>query len=245
MGILSILILCLIAWVLLMAIWWGWVVPKLRRGPTGRAGVGLAWRLSKWLVRWRHHARVDGVEHLHTLQNGPLIIVANHTGAIDPLLIQATTDRTIRWMMARDLMHPDWTRFWSDIEVIPVDRSGMDAASLRTALRTLRDGGCIGVFPEGRITRPPGTIRPFMEGVGLLAGRSGANVLPCWISGTPDVDGLMASLLGASCSRVRMLEPARYDKSDTPDKIAADLRSRIAQASGWPVVDDMMPLHLG
>ena len=231
-------------WIIALSLWWLLAVPRLRKGPTGRAAVGLLWRVSNAWVRWRHRCVVEGHDHLTELLDEPLIIIANHTGGIDPLLIQSASSRIIRWMMARDMMGNRMEDFWDLVEVIPVDREGVDAAALRTALRTLRGGGHIGVFPEGRITRPPGTIRPFHEGVGMLAARTGANVLPCWISGTPDVDSLAGSLLRRSSSRVKVLEPVQYRRDDRPADIAADLRRRLAEASGWPLCDEAMPLVL-
>ena len=232
-------------YLLAAALWWLMVVPGLRRGPGQDAAVGLAWRASRFWLRWRQRLRHDGIEHLAAaLQRGPVIVVANHTGAVDPLLVQAATSSLIRWMMARDMMGTGMDDVWELARVIPVNRSNTDPGSLRAALRTLRDGGCVGVFPEGRITRPPGTLRPFHEGVGLLATRTGATVLPVWISETPDVDSVGGSIFGRSRSRVVFLEPVTYGQSQPAREVAEDLRVRIADASGWPMVDEVMPLIL-
>ncbi len=230
-------------WCAVAAAWWLLAVPRLRRGPTGRAWVGLLWHVSRWWIAWRHRGTIEGLHHLRACQ-GPILIAANHTGAIDPLLVQAGTSRIIRWMMARDMMGQGLDALWEAVEVIPVDRAGPDTASLRAALRTLKQGGCVGVFPEGRITRPPCTIRPFQEGVGMLASRSGATVIPCWISNTPDVDGVVGSILSPSRSSVVLLEPVRYDRTNDPASVAEDLRQRLIAASGWPAVNESMPLVL-
>jgi 1-acyl-sn-glycerol-3-phosphate acyltransferase len=183
------------------------------------------------------------VEHYEAaMSSGPVLVVANHTGGVDPVLVQSAGPRLIRWMMARDMMGSGLEDLWRLTRVIPVDRTGTDAASLRAAMRTLKRGGVVGVFPEGRITRPAGTIRPFQEGVGVLAARCGAIVLPCWISGTPDVDGMAGSVLGRSRSRVVFLEPVRYERSMSAADVAGDLRSRLIAASGWPACDESMPL---
>jgi len=234
------------AWVVLAGLWWACVVPWLRRGPDGDAMVGLLWRISRWWLRIRQRVDVHGAVHLEeAMRAGPVLIVANHTGGVDPLLVQLVTPTLIRWMMARDMMGPGTDDVWQLLRVIPVERSEADTTSLRTAIRVLRRGGAVGVFPEGRITRPPRTLRPFQEGVGLLAARTSARVVPCWISGTPDVDGMVASIVGRSRSRVEFLEPVQYDRSDDPAAVAQDLRRRLAAASGWPIVDEAMPLVLG
>ncbi len=229
-------------YVLLVALWWLVVVLWLQRGPGG-ASLSLIWHVSRWWLRWRQRLEHEGLEHLaEALDRGPVIVVANHTSAVDPVLVQAATGSLIRWMMARDMMGTGMSDVWALMQVIPVSRSDTDPGSLRQSLRTLRSGGCVGIFPEGRITRPPGTLRPFHDGVGLLATRTGATVLPVWISGTPDVDGVGRSLMGRSRSRVVFLEPVTYERSQTASDVATDLRSRLAAASGWPLLDEIMPL---
>ncbi len=234
-----------VGWAAVAALWWLIVVPRLRRGPAGDATLGLVWRTSKTWLRWRQRVEIVGGSHLRAaLSAGPVLIVANHTGGVDPLLVQSSTPTLIRWMMARDMMVGGSEDVWDLLRVIPVERAGADTRSLRTALRVLRTGGVVGVFPEGRITRPPGTLRPFQEGVGLLAARTPVRVVPCWISGTPDVDGMVASIASSSRSRVEFLEPIQYDRSANPVEVAADLRNRIAAASGWPLNEEAMPLIL-
>src|SRR5262249_38880302 len=74
------------------------------------------------------------------------------------------------------------------VECVPVNRTGMDVASVKAALRHLKDGRVLGIFPQGGIRRP-GEPLEIREGVGLLALRSGATVIPAYISGTRYFDG--------------------------------------------------------
>ena len=234
-----------LAWILLAGLWAVLITPVLARGPGGSPSIGLVWRLSHWWLRRRQRLTHEGLEHLQTAMQSPqVMVIANHTGGVDPLLVQAATPRLIRWMMAADMMPSGTADIWRWLGVIPVRRDHADPGSLRTALRLIRQGCPLGVFPEGRITRPPGTIRPFLEGAALLAQRTRATVLPCWISGTPDVDSMAGSILGRSSSRVVFHEPVTYDRTMPAVDIAADLRQRLAHASGWPLVDEPMPLIL-
>jgi 1-acyl-sn-glycerol-3-phosphate acyltransferase len=56
---------------------------------------------------------------------------------------------------------------------------------MREAIRRLRSGEVIGIFPEGRVfsREQPGEFRP---GVALLARRSGAPVVPVHIRGSAE-----------------------------------------------------------
>lgn len=229
------------------------VVPWLRRGPGARADIGLIWRPVRIYVRLFHRARYEGTDLLPGRVDDPpgklpsaaakppregLIIVSNHTGSIDPLLLQAVCPFFIRWLMARNMMIPQLRGLWEMADIIPVQRDGADAASIRTAMRHLRDGGCIGIFPEGRIPVPPEQIRPFFAGVGTLAARTGSPVLLAWISGTPKTNDMLTGLLTRSRARVRFLELYRFDRDEHGAEIAERLRRRIAEESGWPLNDE-------
>jgi len=85
-------------------------------------------------------------------RKGPAILVCNHTGAVDPLLIQSVSPRLIRWMMAKEYFDRKLLRWVFDaVGVILVERSGRDMAATRHAMRALEAGHVLGVFPEGRI----------------------------------------------------------------------------------------------
>lgn len=127
---------------------------------------------------------VHGYHHVRLLSRctlpaeGPAILVCNHTASIDPFVLQATSPRVIRWMMAKEFFDLPIARYLcGKLGYIPVTRSGRDMASLKAALRTLDAGHVLGVFPEGRIA-PSKALMPFQSGVAMMAARTGAPVVP-------------------------------------------------------------------
>ena len=64
----------------------------------------------------------------------------------------------------------------------PVDRSRGDVSAIKRSLEVLRRGGAVAIFPEGTRNRT-GEIQP-QSGVALLAGLSGATVVPAYVDGT-------------------------------------------------------------
>ena len=60
-------------------------------------------------LRFVHRVKHEHTEHIRAAERAitkgrPIIVIANHTAGIDPLLIQFATWRfEIRWMMAADL----------------------------------------------------------------------------------------------------------------------------------------------
>lgn len=193
---------------------------------------GLMWHTVRAYAAVVHRLRVVGRENIPTGRNpGPLILVANHTAGVDPVLIGAACPFHVRWVMARDMRHPWGEWLWRWDRVIFVSREGDEIAGVREALRALKDGEVIGVFPEGGIERPHGQVRPFLPGVGLLIHRSGAPVLPVVIEGTPDVDPAWHSLRRPSRSVVTFMPPIDYRVLGLDaGEIVADLQRRF---EGW------------
>lgn len=218
------------------------VAPLLRRGPDRDAISGLVWHADRLFVRLRHRVTFEGFEALRDdVDAGPLVVVSNHTGSVDPFVVQAGCRFKIRWMMARELMFPALDTFWKLQGIIAVTRDGSDRASAREAIRHVRGGGVVGIFPEGGIVTPPRRVWPFYPGVGLIVARTKAPVLLVWVSGTPDTNELLPSLIGPSRARVRYVDLIRFDASAHAAEISATLRERLAAASGWPMVEREPP----
>lgn len=220
---------------------WAAACRVFERNPRGAGDglAGLAWGLAQLLSRTVHAMRVEGLEHVPRRRPGepgpgPLVIIANHSAGIDPVLIQAASGFDVRWMMMRAMMTPLLAALWDWAGVIPVEQNGRDTKALREALRHLESGGVVGVFPEGEIARPARTVMPFQPGAGLLIAKSGARVLIAVVDGTPMERSAFASLLTPSRARVRFLAPVSYKGTKlTPAEIVEDLRVRIAGALGW------------
>ncbi len=232
----TILIILAAAWIALVVFAHRLRLPHLRENdPEGQMLV----HLIRAYARIVHRLRIEGSEHIpspeEAMSGRGLIVAANHTAGVDPLLIQAVLPFEPRWMMAEDMRAPSLEGLWRKAEIIFVDRTNGDSRSVREALRHLKGGNVLGVFPEGYIERPAGHLLPFRPGIGLLIRRSGAPVLPVVVEGTPDAPTAWASLWRPSRSRVRVLPLVHYEEMDlSASEIASDLHARFAQATGWP-----------
>lgn len=215
----------------------GWLSDWLIRTPRGDMDSGAVFRAFQIYSRLVHRLRVDGREHIPAAP-GPrgLIVVANHTAGVDPVLVQASLPFEVRWMMARDMQFAGLDWLWELGRVIAVDRSGRDSRSAREAMRHLESSGVIGIFPEGRIERPAKLLRPFMPGIGLIVKRTGAPVLPIIIEGTPQTGPAWGSLFRSSRASLRVLPVVDYAASGmSAEEIARDLEARYASWTGWRV----------
>ncbi len=108
------------------------------------------------------------------------IVACNHTGAADGVIICACMHNQIRFMSKKELFNvPVVGAFLKAIGCYPVDRKSSDITALRNTINLLKDKDCVGIFPQG--TRKPGidpSTTTVKNGVGLIAARSGADVLP-------------------------------------------------------------------
>lgn len=216
-----------------------WLLDNPRRD----LETGLFLKLAAVYARLYHGMKVVGWPHVpQTPTPGPLIIIANHTAGVDPLLIQTACPFEIRWIMAMDMRLPTFEWFWTWARIISIPR-GNELGATREAIRHVKhgnggSGGVLGIFPEGAIERPDREILPFLRGVGLIIQKSGAIVLPVIVEGTPQVDPAWASLWRPSRSVLTFKQPIDYRDSDlSPEEISADLRRRYLEWTGWPAND--------
>jgi 1-acyl-sn-glycerol-3-phosphate acyltransferase len=126
---------------------------------------------------------VEGVEHLPA--DGPVIVAANHHNYLDGVVLAAASPRPIAFLVMPRVwratpLHPVLHRH---IGSIPLNLSRPDVGALRRALGVLTDGHAVGIFPEGPFS-VRGRLEAGLPGVGLLALRSGAPVIPVGIRGT-------------------------------------------------------------
>jgi 1-acyl-sn-glycerol-3-phosphate acyltransferase len=170
-------------------------------------------------------------------EHGPAILIANHTSGLDPLLLQATSQRVLAFLIAREFYeHRIFHPICRVLGCIPVRRDGHDFAATRAALRALDDGRVIPIFPEGRINPTSGkTLLEPKPGVAFIVQHARVPVIPAFICGTPATNHVVKALVTPSRARVvygEPIDPAEFAVGGTVDKehltaVAARLMSAI------------------
>ncbi len=119
---------------------------------------------------------------------GPLLLAPNHISHFDPPAVGSFFPRHVDWMAMEELFRdPRSARALALTGAFPVHRDGTDRTALRTAARRLRDGRCVGIFPEGGLRAGETSIlnrAPMRPGVAALAQLGNAPILPAVILGT-------------------------------------------------------------
>jgi 1-acyl-sn-glycerol-3-phosphate acyltransferase len=134
------------------------------------------------LMRLLFGLRSRGTEHVPA--EGPVLLVANHSSLLDPPLVGGASPRHLNFLAKAELFRiPLFGGLIRRLGARPLRREGPDTGALRSALRVLKDGGALLVFPEG--TRgEEGILRPAKAGAGMLAVLGGAPVVPVYVSGS-------------------------------------------------------------
>lgn len=137
-----------------------------------------------WLrifCRYYHGLRAEA---LPLPTEGGALVVANHVSGLDPFLLVAASQRPLRFLIAVE----EYQRFglnwlFRGAGCIPVERDGRPEQSFRSALRILRRGEVVALFPHGRIhleSEPPEPIKP---GVLRMAELGRAPIYPVRLTG--------------------------------------------------------------
>jgi len=146
--------------------------------------------LGRWVIRRRFAVRLHG-EHL-VPADGPVIFVSNHIGAADGPLLAIFAPRPVHALTKIEMFAGRLGSFLRATGQIPLDRFRTDPAAVKACLGVLRDGGAVGIFPEGR--RGSGDLRRFHRGAAYFALASGAPVVPVIILGTREPGAHTGSL---------------------------------------------------
>lgn len=153
----------------------------------------VVYRFARAVIRWvllpaQMRLRVVGAERCP--QTGALIIVSNHLGLVDPLVIACHVRRPIRILAKVEIFRwpvLGWLARWC--RIVPVRRGESDRVAMRTLAAVLAEGQCIMLMPEGtypKVPLPPEML-PVKTGAAFLALHTRACVLPVGVTGTQQV----------------------------------------------------------
>ena len=156
-------------------------------------------------------------------QNGPVLLVSDHSSYSDPMLLAATANRPIIFLTAREVYQRRDLRWLCKIaHYIPITRGTPDVGAVRAMLRALRQGEVVGIFPEGGIDQHREESGHL--GIGYLALKTGAPVVPAsiaWDQARPLHLGRSLITPGRAVVRYGQLIVSQLDPDPTRERIHA------------------------
>lgn len=169
--------------------------------------------VGQWGIRRRYAVHLYGTEHVpHT---GPVIMASNHVGIIDGPLMAIYSPRPVHALTKSEMFVGKLGRFLLLVGQIPLHRTFSDPTAVKLALKVLRGGRVMGIYPEG--ARGDGEFERFHRGAAYFALVTGAPVVPLVMFGTREPGGGAASLPNKG-ARIDIVygEPFRVDPVPWP-----------------------------
>lgn len=129
-----------------------------------------------------YKAKIIGKENIP--KEGALIFCGNHRTYLDPPLIVVTASRRMRFMAKEELSkNPLFAFLCFAFDGIFVKRDSKDIGPLKESLKTLKAGGCIGLFPEGTRNGMEKNDGKLKNGAAYMSLKTGAKIVPIGIKG--------------------------------------------------------------
>ena len=200
------------------------------------------------LTRWMSRATVIGKERLRGAR-GPVLFIANHIAMVDAALIlralPARFQRKLAIAMEGEILRgwrrpPEGTGWFARLiglakyalvvslfNVFPLPQKSGFRRSFAFAGETMDRGYSVLVFPEGARTTD-GEMKPFMEGIGLLAKNLDVPIVPARIDGLYELKKRRKRFASGGQITVTIGEPVSFSPRDGPASVTNELERRVA-----------------
>lgn len=181
-------------------------------------------------------------------KTGPVVLVSNHTAFLDGPLVYCLAPRPVHFLVKRSYFDTPLGVLLRGVGQIPIAQQTGDRAALQAARGVLKDGGVVGIFPEG--TRGSGAVETARHGAAYLALQTGAQVVPIACLGTRGTKGKGSWPRPRAHLEVVFGEPFRLDTDLSGPgrerlRVATDLlRTRLQQHVTRAVADTGLALPI-
>lgn len=119
----------------------------------------------------------------HVPAEGGVIVAANHISYLDPPLLGSVLPRVGTFMARKGLFDIPVLGWMIKRAAFPVDRENPRPSTIKDAVRRLKNGDLIVMFPEGRRVEP-GQLSQAKRGIGMIASMSNVPIVPVLIIGS-------------------------------------------------------------
>ena len=150
-------------------------------------------------------------------KDGPCVYVCNHYRIWDPVYIARTTSEGIHILAKREVMENWFMKpICKKIRCISVNRDGNDVRAMMNALKCLKNGEKVSLFPEGTRNKTQAELLPFKPGAAAMAIKAKVPIVPAAIYKKPKPFKMAHILYGKPFELSEF-----YDKKLTEEELAA------------------------
>jgi 1-acyl-sn-glycerol-3-phosphate acyltransferase len=169
------------------------------------------------LMRLFCRPTIEGAEHVP--EHGGAILASNHLAVVDSFFLPLLVPRRITFLAKREYFtQPGFVgrlkkTFFTGVGQVPIDRSSGSSAqaAMATAVRILREGRLLGIYPEG--TRSPdGRLYKGKTGVARMALEAGVPVVPVAMIGTDRVNPIGSKMWRPRKVHIKIGEPLDFSR---------------------------------
>ena len=155
-------------------------------------------------------------------QKGGFIVVSNHASFLDPIVLGVSTNRILNYA-ARDTLFRNRFFGWllRQCGSFPIRRWSADLSAVKEAVRRLKKGAGLVVFPEGTRSQD-GQVQEITRGFVLLAKKAGVPIIPAWISGSAKAWGKGRKMITLAKIKVAFGRPFYVESGLSHSQIAEE-----------------------
>ncbi len=140
-------------------------------------------KLVRSIYRVLFKIEIQGLENIPKDKN--FLVIPNHISNFDPPLLVAFLPVDMAYMAKESLFKiPVVSRVIRAFGAFPVKRTGNDMAAVKLAIRILKGGKSLTIFPEGIRIRTHGVLGKGKQGAAMIAAKAGVGFLPVGIDAT-------------------------------------------------------------
>lgn len=164
-------------------------------------------------------------------KEGAVLFCGNHRTYLDPPLIVVTAGRHMRFMAKEELAKNKFLAFLGIVfDAIYVKRDSKDITAMKEALKTLKNGGCVGLFPEGTRNGLEKNHGKLKNGAAYLALKTGAKIVPIGIQGDSKVFHKSIIVYGKPLDLSKYKEVKKIDEQ-VENEVSEILKNEIVRLS--------------
>jgi 1-acyl-sn-glycerol-3-phosphate acyltransferase len=142
--------------------------------------------------------RITGEQNMPT--KGPALLVGNHIAMIETLLMIMYSPLGTEMLAAGDVpLEPPFAPLIHSWGVLQINRGNVDRQGMEAALDVLKQGGILGIFPEGGVWDT--TVKQARTGVAWLSMKGNAPIIPIGFGG---LEGAFAKIARLQRPRLTM-----------------------------------------